>query len=612
MLRVLFFALVATAAAAGTLSARIGMVDPPVDLQTATPGTQQVGNTNVSGTMLAGTVSASNGGATAQVVQGNATSATGANFGGLFRSSSTSGTGVRGVASASSGATNGGTFQAAAPSGAGARGFHTATNGVGFGVFGQSASIEGVGVKGISTAASGTGIGVFGTAASPNGLAGFFDGPLVATGKLGIGTSNPQRSVHVVASATGFLPNFTSDRLVLEATNQPAILLLSGSTGSAALRFQAGSQNMGGVFANFLTPGGLDLTTGNQVSRLAIASSGNVGIGTTSPSSLLDVAGTAKVAGFQMPTGAAADRVLKSDATGVGTWQTDSLTVPFSGTLDSGVLTTFAVANTHPDSCRALRATCTSSIGFPLAADFSVSAGVAVRGTASANGGSNFAGQFVASSPTGIGVQARITAVSGTTAAVDSGTFSPNGTGVIGRALDNTGPSIGVHGRTASLTDGFGVFSTGKFTATGTKSFRIDNPLDPLNSFLMHYCSEGPEPLNVYSGTAKTDAQGTAWVRLPAYFEEINKDYRYQLTVVEDEDTEEFVQVKVAKRIAGGKFKIRTSQPNVEVCWQVTGVRNDRFVREYGAPVIVEKPVGDRGTYQHPELYGVVQPAASR
>jgi len=58
-----------------------------------------------------------------------------------------------------------------------------------------------------------------------------------------------------------------------------------------------------------------------------------VGIDTTSPTQKLDVAGTVKMLGFQLPTGAHENYVLTSDASGFGTWQPAP-----TGTLPTGTI----------------------------------------------------------------------------------------------------------------------------------------------------------------------------------------------------------------------------------------------------------------------------------
>lgn len=60
-----------------------------------------------------------------------------------------------------------------------------------------------------------------------------------------------------------------------------------------------------------------------QFQAMHISEEGQVGIGTTLPDTTLHVMGTTKTLGFQMPTGATDGYVLKSDDSGIGTWQID-------------------------------------------------------------------------------------------------------------------------------------------------------------------------------------------------------------------------------------------------------------------------------------------------
>jgi hypothetical protein len=184
--------------------------------------------------------------------------------------------------------------------------------------------------------------------------------------------------------------------------------------------------------------------------------------------------------------------------------------------------------------------------------------------------------------------------------------YSSSGRGVYGIAQSYTGVNYGVHGVTYSATDGFAVYASGRFAATGTKSFQIDHPLDPEKKYLNHYCTEGAEPLNVYSGNIRLDANGEAIVELPDYFESINKDFRYQLTALDAA----MPDLHVAERIKSNRFKIAGGKPGMEVSWRVEAVRNDRWVERYGAPVEQDKPEGHRGKYLNPELYG--QPETRR
>ncbi len=93
--------------------------------------------------------------------------------------------------------------------------------------------------------------------------------------------------------------------------------------------------------------------------------------------------------------------------------------------------------------------------------------------------------------------------------------------------------------------------------------------------------------------------RGEATVRLPEWFETLNTDFRYQLTVIG-----QFAQAIVAREIQSNEFSIRISAPNVKVSWQVTCVRQFAYARAHPLVVEQEKNANERGFYIHPELYG--------
>jgi hypothetical protein len=161
----------------------------------------------------------------------------------------------------------------------------------------------------------------------------------------------------------------------------------------------------------------------------------------------------------------------------------------------------------------------------------------------------------------------------------------------------------GVH--VADAQDYAGYFG-GDVRVTGTLSkgaggFQIDHPLDPEGKYLQHSFVESPDMMNVYNGNVTLDASGRAWVDLPAWFEALNRDFRYQLTPIGAPAPD----LHVAERISGNRFAIAGGPPGVEVSWQVTGIRHDPYADANRIEVEVEKPPEERETYLHPQARGV-------
>jgi hypothetical protein len=132
----------------------------------------------------------------------------------------------------------------------------------------------------------------------------------------------------------------------------------------------------------------------------------------------------------------------------------------------------------------------------------------------------------------------------------------------------------------------------------GGGSFKIDHPLDPANKYLYHSFVESPDMMNIYNGNVVTDKRGLAMVTLPDYFEALNRDFRYQLTVIG-----QFAQAIIVREVRDRRFTIKTSAPNVKVSWQVTGIRQDAFANQHRIPVEEIKQGNERGTYLYPEAF---------
>ncbi len=355
-------------------------------------------------------------------------------------------------------------------------------------------------------------------------------------------------------------------------TITPGIRFGMGNSGEGISSDRTGAVN----------PNGIDVYT-NFTPRLSITHSGNVGIGTTNPTSgmLTAMANSVSVVaisatGYNAVTDSGGNGYDAMHVTG-GNADPDGEAQPGIGLVATGGNAGFESGSGAPG----IVSTGGTGGGFSFG-----SAG---------NGGDG--GDFTGGNGPAEGGNG-VTAIGGSQGFYDGvgGYFA--GTDFAGQFGDGVDAVAG-SGYAGDFTGDLNV--TGTITA-GTKDFKIDHPLDPANKYLVHASVESSEMKNIYDGNITTDSQGHARVQLPDWFEALNGDFRYQLTVIG-----QFAQAIIARKIESNQFEIATSVPNVEVSWQVTGVRRDAFAKSHPLIVEQEKEGQVRGFYIHPELYGASQ-----
>ncbi|MCC6559978.1 MAG: hypothetical protein IT478_01365 [Xanthomonadales bacterium] len=451
--------------------------------------------------------------------------------------------GVRGRGVAASGNTVGVWGTSASTSGFGVIGNATASSGDTYGVRGESGSTNGIGVYGLAYAASGYGIGVQGNSNSPTGTAVVG----LATAENGINQGVLGRSVSPQGSGV--------------RGENPA---LSGST-AYGVWGEAASNQARAVFGDATAAGGPSFgvygraasTTGTGVRGESSAATGNT----------VGVRGSA------------------------------------ASTTGTGVL---------GDAL----ATSGSNIGVLARTASGEGAGLRAENSATSGAGNGHALEVIGNLPSGdtMSVQANGTGSAWAIRATSAGsqvinaeltsTTTPGSTisAIANTATGRAGYFQNAVGQAAQFVGNVDVSGT---LSKGGGSFKIDHPLDPANQFLLHSFVESPDMMNVYNGNIVTDARGYATIDLPDWFEALNRDFRYQLTVIGS-----FARAMVAEEVQGNRFAIRTETPNTKVSWQVTGIRKDRWAEKNRIPVEVQKAPAERGKYLHPELYGA--PAGKR
>jgi hypothetical protein len=322
---------------------------------------------------------------------------------------------------------------------------------------------------------------------------------------------------------------------------------VTGESGAASNSAVLGSGTVGAIPLWIdVRPNG-DATLGDS---LVTQLNGNIGIGIATPMSKLTVEGMIEttLGGYKFPDGTVQTTAAVS---GLQTVSHDA-TLTGNGTLSSplGLAVPLTLFADWPGPIFTIR---NSRVGGSGIHSISAEGGDGVYGEGGNGGGVKGgigvygAGGNTSAGDAGDGVYG----TGGLSGFGGTGLFARGGNGsTIGLAAV-FGGGVHVDGNLDVIgpAGGGNLTVTGNLDVQGSKNFKIDHPLDPENKYLLHSAIESSEVLNVYSGNVVSNAAGEAVVTLPNWFEALNRDLRYELTVVGT-----FAQAIVANEVQNNRL----------------------------------------------------------
>ncbi len=387
--------------------------------------------------------------------------------------------------------------------------------------------------------------------------------------------------------------------------------VINGATGAGGIAFNV-NNSTGNSVAGFSGSATDSAVYGVNTNSASALGAGVKGVGNASPG--VEGDSTSSYGGFFNGENGVKGQTSATDGSGVigqadtgpnaaGVYGTSANGTGVYGTSANGT----GVYGTSTNSGYGIYGTVSSASGFSMVGFSTGNNGTGIFGQALSGSGSTglwgWGGGFGVSGNGNVGVYGGgATGVEGDGSGGDGvhGT-SDTSSGVAGISVDGNG----VYG---TSTTGYAGWSDGGLRVTGgctgcLGTFQIDDPLDPANKYLNQSGVASPDMLDILSDNVTTDANGNATVQLPPYFEALNTDFRYQLTVVG-----QFSQAIISSEVKNNTFTIKTDKPTVKVSWQVTGVRHDPYAAAHPIQPEQAKPANEQGTYLHPQELG--QPAS--